>query len=226
MKQNLERKTKQQDRHFVNLLTEIRLNEKEGTQRTFIAYSPDGLHLASASGDKTVRIWEVPKGGEVGARRGHSRTIYSVAHSSDGRHLASTSEDKTVRIWTVKTGTDTQTRVWPHSAGAVWEQVSFSSDSSSLILGSGYETLHLDVATLDEISTPAFISPLHSPAPQPFCLFLDGNSLCAKQGAVTLRICWLPDYFKPSTAIVQHGGCVSIGGEGGELAVISLYATM
>ena len=30
-----ERKTRQQDRDFVNLLTDIRLNEKEGTQSTF-----------------------------------------------------------------------------------------------------------------------------------------------------------------------------------------------
>ena len=35
IKQKFERKTRQQDRDFVNLLIEIRLNEKEGTQRTF-----------------------------------------------------------------------------------------------------------------------------------------------------------------------------------------------
>ena len=35
MKQRFERKTRQQDRDFVNLLIDIRLNEKEGTQRTF-----------------------------------------------------------------------------------------------------------------------------------------------------------------------------------------------
>ena len=33
MKQKFERKTRQQDRDFVNLLTEIRLNEKEGFSR-------------------------------------------------------------------------------------------------------------------------------------------------------------------------------------------------
>ena len=45
MKQNFERKTKQQDRHFVNLLTEIRLNEKEGTQRTFSRIKEDVIWM-------------------------------------------------------------------------------------------------------------------------------------------------------------------------------------
>ena len=35
MKQEVERKTKQHDKDLVNLLTEIRLKEKAGTQITF-----------------------------------------------------------------------------------------------------------------------------------------------------------------------------------------------
>ena len=35
MEQKFERKTRQQDRDLVNMLTKIRLNEKEGTQRKF-----------------------------------------------------------------------------------------------------------------------------------------------------------------------------------------------
>ena len=35
MKQNLERKTRQHDRDLVNLLIDIKLNEKEETHRTF-----------------------------------------------------------------------------------------------------------------------------------------------------------------------------------------------
>ena len=45
MKQNFERKTKQQDRHFVNLLIEIRLNEKEGTQRKFSRIKVDVIWI-------------------------------------------------------------------------------------------------------------------------------------------------------------------------------------
>ena len=41
MKQKLERKTRQHDRGLVNLLIEIRLNEKEGTHRTFIRTKVD-----------------------------------------------------------------------------------------------------------------------------------------------------------------------------------------
>ena len=35
MKQKLERKTRQHDRDLVNLLIDIKLNEKEGTHRAF-----------------------------------------------------------------------------------------------------------------------------------------------------------------------------------------------
>jgi len=63
-----------------------------------VVFSPDGRRLATASADKTARIWDVSSGQEL-ATVTHNDTVYGVAFSPDGRRLATASEDKTVRIW-------------------------------------------------------------------------------------------------------------------------------
>jgi WD40 repeat protein len=63
------------------------------------AFSPDGRFLASASKDKTIRIWDVPSGAQVGCLRGHEREVTSVAFSPDGGRVVSGATDRTVRVW-------------------------------------------------------------------------------------------------------------------------------
>jgi WD40 repeat protein len=60
---------------------------------------PDGKRLASASGDKTVKVWDAQTVRETLALKGHTGGINSVAFSPDSKHLASASEDQTVKAW-------------------------------------------------------------------------------------------------------------------------------
>ena len=74
-----------------------------------VAFSPDGMRLASAGQEQTVKVWDVASGKELCTLKGHTDRVWSVAFSPDGTRLASASEDKTVRLWDVARGQEVRT---------------------------------------------------------------------------------------------------------------------
>ncbi len=69
-----------------------------------VAFSPDGRLLATASTDKTARVWDPATGGHLRTLTGHTNTVWGVAFSPDGRLLATASDDQTARLWDPATG--------------------------------------------------------------------------------------------------------------------------
>ena len=64
-----------------------------------LAFDPRGETLASASNDKTIKLWDLHKGDLLRTLEGHQRGVWSVSFDPQGEILASGSEDFTVRLW-------------------------------------------------------------------------------------------------------------------------------
>lgn len=64
-----------------------------------VAFSPDGLQLASGSEDCSIKLWEVSSGKEIATLKGHVYSVNSVAFSLDGKRLASGSGDSYIKLW-------------------------------------------------------------------------------------------------------------------------------
>jgi WD40 repeat protein len=67
---------------------------------TGMAFSPDGLRLASAAQDGTIKLWDVATGREIlNLLHGREERLTGVSFSPDGFQIVSTSESGTVKVW-------------------------------------------------------------------------------------------------------------------------------
>ena len=87
-----------------HLVTELRGHQRDVL---FLSFSADGSLLASASADKTVRLWRLPSGKPVGPPLEHRLPVMRAVLTDDGRHLVSgslTEGECELQAWDVQTG--------------------------------------------------------------------------------------------------------------------------
>ncbi|EDX73589.1 hypothetical protein MC7420_3763 [Coleofasciculus chthonoplastes PCC 7420] len=65
-----------------------------------VRFSPDSKMVASASGDRTVKLWSLD-GRELATLNGHNRQVNSVAWSPNGQTIATASNDQTAKLWSL-----------------------------------------------------------------------------------------------------------------------------
>lgn len=101
---------------------------------TSMSTSPNGQWLATASLDKTARLWNAQTGTPMGEPLVHGNVVNHVAFSPDNLRVATSTPGNIARVWDTNTGRPLTG--WIQFNSPVFE-IGFSQDSRWLITGSG-----------------------------------------------------------------------------------------
>uniref|UniRef100_A0A915Q2Y3 NLE domain-containing protein n=1 Tax=Setaria digitata TaxID=48799 RepID=A0A915Q2Y3_9BILA len=66
-----------------------------------VMFSPNARYIASASFDKSIKLWCGRTGAFISTLRGHVQAVYQIAWSADSRLLVSGSADSTLKVWDI-----------------------------------------------------------------------------------------------------------------------------
>jgi hypothetical protein len=163
-------------------------------------FSPDGKRLASASGDGTLKIWDVATNNCLAMLSGHRDLVHHVAFSPDGKKIASASDDRTLKIWDAETHSCLAT-LTGHRGDIL--HLAFSPDGTRIASASLDRTLKIwDAATDRCLATLSE----HDNAVNHLAFSPDGRRLASASDDCHVGVCQcdgLPE--ERLAAAVQHG---------------------
>jgi WD40 repeat protein len=159
----------------------------------FVAYSPDGLRIVTASSDKTVRIWSADTG-ELLHVLAHPDAVEAADFSPDGKLVASIGRDNLLRIWDADTGA--MLRSFPDDG---W-RVAFTPDGTKVVAAGQRGDFRVRDARSGEI---VFSSTLHTDRIQQIVFSPDGRTMAVACWDRTVSV-WDLSTFALVRAIKDH----------------------
>ncbi|KAL6404535.1 hypothetical protein AUP68_13928 [Ilyonectria robusta] len=114
-----------------------------------VAFSHGSTLVASASEDKTIRLWRTDDGTCIQELKGHTGSVTSVAFSHDSSLVASASDDGTTRLWRVDNSTCIQ-----EVAGISSSQMQFDPKNSYLLTDAGAISINSPILSPENITIP------------------------------------------------------------------------
>jgi len=146
----------------------------------WVAYSPQGDRIASASNDTTVRLWDVASGDCLLMLYGHREPVSCVAYSPKGHQVASCAWDGVVRLWDV--GIGECSRIIKHDSS----MIAYSPHGDQLAsVGRDDSTIHLwDV----ESGTRRFILTGHTDRIEDIAFSPKGDQVASGSMDATVRL--------------------------------------
>ena len=107
-----------------------------------ITFSADSQSIATASGDRTIKLWNLSNASQDSPQQifaGHNGAVRDIAFSPDGQTLASASADRTIRLWEVGS---TSFLALPEQASTVYS-IAFSPDGQLIASAGDDKTIRL-----------------------------------------------------------------------------------
>ncbi|MDB5334473.1 MAG: Planctomycete cytochrome [Planctomycetaceae bacterium] len=118
-----------------------------------VRFSPDGKHLASAAGDRFIKLFDTKTGDIVRRMAGHTGNVLALSWKSDGKMLISSGADNVLKLWDVERGVPLRTmKGSTYQIGAYKREVTaaaFIGDSEQILAASGDGTVRLHRTTSD-----------------------------------------------------------------------------
>jgi WD40 repeat protein len=187
-----------------------------------LAFSPNGRRMASASSDKSVKVWDVDGDQLLLTLAARSGAVSSVAFSPDGKLIISAGQDGSILVsdadngQTIRTFKYTPSYAWDNPNSPVWS-VAVSPDGRRIASGSADSSVR--IWDLKNPQEPPRTLKGHTDEVMWVAFMADGKRLVSASKDGTLHI-WDIEAGRTAVTLAAHLPPAALSSEGKRLAAV------